>query len=240
MVTRTVSALALAVAVAACAPAPKKEVAQPVAPPPPAPEHVATDEREMSVQGDLGTIDQDELETVVSPHTGDVNTCFQQGQGRFRFLSGKVSFRARVLRDGSIKTFVPLSSTGNAETDRCIFRVVRALRYPSPKGAAEAEFEYAWQFRPKAPLKEWPAEQVEEAFQSRQADLAACAGRAKVELPAGLRVTFYVMPGGKVGSVGLSADGALDDKLADCVAARVATWRFKDPLGTVARATYQY
>jgi hypothetical protein len=112
------------------------------------------------------------------------------------------------------------------------------MHFARPKGGAEAEFNYSWDFRARAAVRDWGTDDPNSHFGKHLKDLAQCDKKGPV--PPGLRVTFFVAPGGKVTSVGVGADAPVDANYASCVALRVQSWKFDDPLGKIARATYQF
>jgi hypothetical protein len=115
---------------------------------------------------------------------------------------------------------------------------VRSMRFPSPHGGPEAEFTYSLAFRGKATLKPWTNDDVGSIFARHRDGLDACARKGNV--PPALRVTFFVSPGGKAAPVGVGADGAVDEAYGRCLIDEVARWKFADPRGTIARATYEF
>ena len=196
------------------------------------------DDDGMKVVGGLGTVEPESVDAAMEEHGAEVNQCYADGLARFRYLTGKLSVRARVARDGAVKSVTPLVPLGSHEVERCVIEVVKKLRFAPPRGGKEAEFEYAWEFRGRAPVTEWSARDVASAFAQHRGELRGCEHKGAV--PPGLRVTVYVGAAGKVGSAGVGADGLLDEAYASCVLAKVSGWRFTDPMGRVARATYQF
>ena len=59
-------------------------------------------------------------------------------------------------------------------------------------------------------------------------------------MPKTLRVVLFVAPGGVVPAASCAADDAVSDPYRDCIVAEVRKWKFPDPRGKVARATYRF
>jgi hypothetical protein len=196
---------------------------------------------EMKVQSSVGTLDQAAVEGPIGARANadTIQHCYRAGVAKFRFLDGKLGIKVRVQVDGAVKQVDITMPIGSFEVERCVADVIRGLRFGPPRGDAEAEFDYVWEFRSPAPVQYWEETDVGKVFLEHRAELKACGlggqgGKAaKGELP----VTFYVMPGGKVGSVSVGGLG-LEERRARCLADHVAKWRFSDPLGTVAHAVY--
>jgi len=229
----------LNVSLAGCGGAPPRPVeATPVsvAPRPPVEEERRDDE--VQIQGELGTLEQEQIDAGFRPELEAINACYHEAVAKLWYLSGALELRVRVTRDGGVKEATTVRPLGSFAVEKCILDRVRGLRFAHPKGNAEAEFNYTWNFRAKAAVKTWGNDDVGRAFDKHRAEIDACEKKGPV--PPGLRVTFFVAPGGKVTSVGVGADGPLADDYASCVIGRVQAWRFDDPLGKIARATYQF
>lgn len=195
-------------------------------------------EGEMEVRGDLGSLDLAAVEAVMVREQASIEQCYRKELAQFHYLGGKLEVRVRVGGNGAARRTLVTAPLGSIAVERCVVGIVRTLRFPAPEGAKEAEFAYAWEFRPAVALREWREEDVRDVFRRHLADLRSCERRGNV--PPKLRITVFVAAGGRVGSVGVGGDGALTDEYVRCVAAKVGAWRFPDPLGQVARATYRF
>jgi TonB family protein len=230
-------ASALLLLLAGCGATPKQEVAAPVAAAP-EPERKRDPDSEIQLQGELGQLEQEQIEGAFRPVNGQINACYQGGVEKLWYLGGTLELKVRVLKEGGVENVSTVTPLGNYDVERCVLGIVQRVSFPKPKGGAPAEFNYTWNFRAKAAIQEWGNDDVGDHFSKRRKELAVCEKKGPV--PPGLRVTFFVTPGGKVTSVGLGADAPLDEAYAQCVAGRVVTWKFNDPLGKIARATYQF
>lgn len=193
---------------------------------------------EIQVQGELGTLEQDQIDAVFNGKRAAVAACYDAGLAELWYLGGTLELKLRVARDGAVKSAQTVRSLGSWAVDRCLVGVGRGLRFPPPRGHAEAEVTYPLRFRGKATLKEWGRAEVGRVFAAHQKALDACAHAGNV--PPALRVTLFVGPGGRVGAAGLGADGPIEDKYGECVVREVGRWKFADPRGRIARATYEF
>ncbi|MSP63017.1 MAG: hypothetical protein EXR72_22310 [Myxococcales bacterium] len=194
---------------------------------------------QFKVQGVLGSLEPAVIEAGFKSGTAAVNACYREGVGKAWFLGGRFEIKARVVADGTVREAQGVAPLGNFEVEQCILRAVRGLRFATTSSSAgEAEVGYSWDFQPKAPLRRWDDSDVGRHFVRLAPKLKACVQSGPT--PLGLRVAFFVGPGGEVKSVGLGSDGPITPAYASCVRKRVTDWRFDDPLGRIARATYQF
>lgn len=234
------SLLALAVAAASGCGGGQKQAAAPVrrAPAPaPRPAESASAE-EFSVTGTMGTLDQDAVDQPFQLQGGEINRCYHDGAARLWYLGGKLELKVKVKHDGAVKEVATVTPLGNLSVERCVAEIVRGMHFAHPRGGSEAEFNYSWDFQARAAVRDWGTDDASSHFEKHRKDLKECVHRGPA--PSGLRVTFFVAPGGKVTSVGVGADSPVDDGYASCVAERVQTWKFDDPLGKIARATFRF
>jgi hypothetical protein len=234
----TARCAALVALLAGCAAEPKHvapppEVAEPVrAAPAPDPDN------EIQLQGELGTLEPSEIEEPFRKQGAPINACYAAAVEKFWYVGGALELKLRVLKDGAVKSVFVTRPLGNWDAERCVVAIASSMRLPAPRGNAEAEFSYSLQFRGRAPLRTWERGDVERVFDEHRARLDGCASKGNV--PPGLRVTFFVAPGGIAKSVGVGADAALEEGYGRCVADEVGRWHFEDPRGRIARATYEF
>ncbi|HEX2572821.1 MAG TPA: AgmX/PglI C-terminal domain-containing protein [Polyangia bacterium] len=222
---------------------------------------VAAGADEIKVQSSVGILDQAAVEGPIGARANadTIQNCYRAGVAKFRFLDGKLGIKVRVQVDGAVQQVDTTMPIGSFEVERCVADVIRGLRFGPPRGNAEAEFDYVWEFRSAAPVQYWEDSDVGKVFAEHRVELKACGlkgpgggdkgsggkggdgksggGKEGKAAQGEFPVTFYVMPGGKVGSVSVGGIG-LEERRARCLADHVAKWRFPDPLGTVAHAVY--
>jgi hypothetical protein len=217
------------------APPPVEPVRQTVAPQPPPPEP----EDEIKVSGTLGTLNDDEIAGPFKRRWDDITRCYGDAQSKLPYLGGRVEIKLRVGAQGELKkSFVSSSTMGSYEAEKCILGVARELTFSRPHGGNEAEFTYPLEFRGAKNVSEWDGSRVKPTVTKHKRELSACKQRGGA-LPAGLALTVYVAPGGKVTSAGVSADAPIDDAFAACLVDKTRLWRLDDPLGRIAKATVQ-
>jgi len=218
------------------APPPVEPVRQTVAPQPPPPEP----EDEIKVSGTLGSLNDEEIAGPFKRRWDDITRCYGDAQSKLPYLGGRVEIKVRVGSKGEPKkSFVSASTMGSYEAEKCILGVARELTFSRPHGGNEAEFTYPLEFRGAKNVSEWDGGRVKPAVSRHKRDLFVCKTRGTGALPAGLALTVYVAPGGKVTSAGVSADAPLDDAFAACLVEKTRLWRLDDPLGRIAKATVQ-
>jgi hypothetical protein len=180
--------------------------------------------QDFKVEGALGTLDDGAVQLAVQKHAAAIEACFKEQAGTKRYLGGAVALRLRVARDGSVKSVVARSELGSWEVEKCLVGIARKVTFARPRGG-EAEVELPLEFPPRSAPQEGDGEEL-----SRKLDLGRC-GRG----PAGVQVTAYVGPGGRVTSAGFSADAAFPDAWGDCAAARARALKLRDPRGKVVK-----
>jgi len=232
--------LIVAVFAGACAhkqaPPPVEPVRQTVAPQPPPPEP----EDEIKVSGTLGSLSDDEISGPFKRRWDDITRCYADAQAKLPYLGGRLEIKLRVGAKGELKkSFVSSSTMGNYQAEKCILAVARELAFSKPHGGPEAEFTYPLEFRGPRNVSEWDGGRVQPAVARHKRDVSQCKARGGGGLPAGLSLTVYVAPGGKVTSAGVSADAPLDDAFAACLVDKTRLWRLDDPLGRIAKATVE-
>jgi hypothetical protein len=223
---------------AAKAPPPKAAAPAPA----PEPERVAkpSADEEMVVEGTLGSLTDDEIAGPFQRRWSDISRCYTNEKQKLRYLGGKIELKVRVGAAGEPKSVHLQGSTvGSWDAERCILEIARSLTFSKPHGGKEAEFVYPIEFRSEAPVTAWAGDdkRVVAAMPRIKKDVAGCAQKGAARPPAGMVVTVYVGPGGKIASAGLHADAAVDETLASCVADKARAWRLFDPQGRMAKVS---
>ena len=188
------------------------------------------------ITGLMGTIRQDQVVGALEPRMNQFMRCLEPRLAEVEFLGGDVRLSFRIREDGSVLWVYPSATTlGDRAAERCVLEVASRARFPRPRGG-EAEFSWGFSFDPpddvRAPLA-WEPSRVTSALTTGGAALRARCGRA------GLRVTAYVAPGGRVLSAGASASDAESLAALDCVADGVRGWAMPDPGSYAAKVTFE-
>ena len=220
----------------------------------------------MKVEGTLGSIADEDIAQAWKTRWPDVARCSRAAQARLSYLTGTVQLKLRIGPDGIAKrAYVERSDLGNYEAERCVLEIARALQFPKPHGGSEAEFSFPIEVRarPSAPwVVAWEEARILPSVLRGKKDIGECKGDAPADvahaphkgkkhaatpptvartplkdLPAGLAMTLYIAPGGRVMSVGFAAEGPIDDTFAACLSDRAHKWKLDDPRSQIAKAT---
>ncbi|MFH2011017.1 MAG: AgmX/PglI C-terminal domain-containing protein [bacterium] len=200
--------------------------------PPPRPQD------DIQVQGLMGTIDANAVDKAFTAKRRAVSACRRQHIGNLSYVGGDVQLFFKIGMDG-VPTSVVLekSQLGHHEMEACILGVAKGLKFVKPKGGV-AEVRYTMTLANNGTdPKDWAAGKANKTLRKKRGALRACRTGRK---PAKFEVTFYVLPGGTVKTVGVASSEALPAGFAACVAKVVTALTFEDPLGAVARATYAF
>lgn len=194
----------------------------------------------MQVEGVVGELDSAGCDKVLAEHHADIKKCYDEVSERLFYLGGRMQLKLRIGPSGLPHSVAMIQSTvGNYEVEHCVTTVVQKMHFPQPKGG-DGELTYPVEFAARTPVGAWAPEKV--ASELKQAKFASCAGhkpKAGEHLATvhTMRATLYVGPGGKVTSVGFSAEEPIDDKVASCVAGKVRALQLDDPLGKMVKVS---
>jgi outer membrane biosynthesis protein TonB len=79
-----------------------------------------------------------------------INRCYQSALRYEPALAGKVSVRFAVVRTGYVKgVHVLENTTGNDSVERCVARVVKAIRFPRRRTGKSLRFTFPFVFAPQ-------------------------------------------------------------------------------------------
>jgi len=192
----------------------------------------------IQISGIKGTIDARAVERALGKKTRAVEACRNKHIGSLSYVGGEITFFFEIGMDGvPTKVFVEKSQLGHWQMEACILGVAKSLRFVKPKGG-KAEVRYTMALANNGTdAKDWDADKAKPTLRKKRGALRAC---RKGGQPKGFTLTFYVLPGGSVKTVGVTSSKPLPAGFAACVAKVVRALTFDDPLGSVARATYEY
>jgi hypothetical protein len=196
------------------------------------------DDDGIAIEGLDGTIDPHSVEVAVNGSIPSFAECFGARYGDLDVLSGEFTLGFRIARDGSVITARLLQSTvGDRETEHCIVRVARKVRFAKPNGGeAEASHSLAMELPDDVrPPVLWPVAKAQNLVSSNGGPaLKVRCGAESAEL----LVTAYVQRGGRAMAVGASGD--VEATALDCVADAVSGWRFADPGSYPAKVSFSF
>ena len=195
----------------------------------------------MQVEGIVGELDSGGCEKVLAAHHDEIKKCYAEATERLFYLGGRMELKLRIGANGVPRSVAMVSSSvGNYEVEHCVTAVLHKIHFPPPKGG-DGELTYPVEFAARTPVGAWSADKV--AAELKKAKLGSCIGRRphpgeKLAPVSAMRATLYVGPGGKVTSVGFSAEEPIDDKIAGCVANKARAVQLDDPLGKMVKVSY--
>ncbi len=194
----------------------------------------------MRVEGQLGSIDEAATKKTFAQLADQFQTCQTSGLKRIEYLSGDVKFFLRIGEDGKAKWgYLEKSTLGDIDTERCLMNIAMSTSWPAPDGG-EAEIQYdGLGFDPppsaRAPT-EWPSDKIATVLGKHSEALNKCAEAGK---GAKFNVTAYVVPGGKVQSVGVATDTKDGADQIDCIVSAVKAMKMPTPGSWAAKVTFQ-
>lgn len=163
------------------------------------------DEMKMKASGTMGTLDQSSIQDEINARLPAATDCFNREFSRLQYLGGKIKLLFRVNTSGRVKwLMVERSTVGSLAVEACIVGVMKRARFDAPSGG-EAEFGIPLAFGGGDPVMSLDG-RSKEARRVRRSCRKLMRGTGR-GAPAGLLVTIYVNPAGRISSAGLSAGG---------------------------------
>ncbi len=197
----------------------------------------------MEVSGILGSLDQSEIQTSLKPYLFGATRCFNKVSRRAPYLGGTLTFFFRISRDGQIKKLALNESTmGNFKVERCVYEALSKAVFAKPRGG-EAEFYYPMEFRAKRRIEEWNADLVQDALSENAEELFSYQEGAITNIldkPQGLTATFYLNRHGRIVSVGMTAEEALDEEFVERFIRNLKKLKFSHPKHGYAKVSYRW
>jgi len=100
--------------------------------------------------GSYGKIDAFVVRQKIKKDLPKINRCYESALRYEPELAGKVSVRFAVVRAGYVKgVHVIENTTGNAKVERCVARVVSAIRFPRRRTGKSLRFTFPFVFAPQ-------------------------------------------------------------------------------------------
>jgi len=86
----------------------------------------------------------------ISKDLPKINRCYESALRYEPALTGKVSVRFAVVRSGDVRGVQVIeNTTGNDHVERCVTRVVSAIRFPSRRTGKSLSFTFPFVFAPQ-------------------------------------------------------------------------------------------
>lgn len=100
--------------------------------------------------GSYGKIDAFVVRQKIRKDLPKINRCYESELRYEPELAGKVSVRFAVVRTGYVKgVHVVENTTGNDRVERCVARIVSALRFPRRREGKSLRFTFPFVFAPQ-------------------------------------------------------------------------------------------
>jgi hypothetical protein len=183
----------------------------------------------LSISGQLGSLDEGKVEDTFNRLLPKFGDCLAHGASRVEFIGGHVKFFVRIGTDGSAKwAYLPESTIGDRETERCMLSVAKSVRWPIPV-EGEGQAQKAFDFDPSPDVRDavpWGADRIAKTLVSARPKLGQCTAGA----PGRYHATVYVQTNGSALSAGVAPpDERGEGGAADCVVEVIKGMRFPSP-----------
>lgn len=191
------------------------------------------------VMAEVGGLDQREVKKNFESLLQKVGGCQggrRKANSKLDFLSGDVKVEVHVDTEGAVQAaFLPRSTLGDIETEKCILDAARAMSWPKPeggrKGIASNEFSLPQQGEREA--VPWSADKASGVLAKAKGALGSCKSGTKGTF----EVTMYIDTDGKVISAGVSQPDPAKPGAAQCIVDAVKGLKFSSPGGWPAKVT---
>ena len=199
----------------------------------------------MQIEGVVGELDATQVEKTLTEGRAELRKCYEDISGRLFYLGGKMEVKLLIAQTGKARSVAMLRSTvGSYEVERCVVSLMQKMAFPQPKGG-DGELTFPVEFAARTPVQAWQSDKIADAVHKALPTWKSCQSKGRKpkagEKSAGvasIRATLYVGPGGQVTSAGFSANDPIDDKVAGCLLDKVLALRLDDPLGKMAKVSY--
>lgn len=184
----------------------------------------------LGVEAEIGALDEGQVNAAFKKASPKLEKCFGSGTDRVPYLSGNVSFKIRVTKEGKARwIYVKDSTLGDRVTEDCMLTALRAVTWPTPVDGDEGLAESGFSFTPggdeRMPV-DWSPDQLGAPFKDAKPKLAKC----RSDVGAGpLKATLYVDTDGKPGSIGVSASDEKGEDAVRCVIDTLSALKFPSP-----------
>ena len=100
--------------------------------------------------GSSGQLDAFVVRQTIRKDLPRIHRCYESALRDEPELAGKVSVRFAVLRKGHVQAVQVIeNTTGNPAVERCVARVVGAIRFPSRRTGKSLRFTFPFVFAPQ-------------------------------------------------------------------------------------------
>lgn len=95
----------------------------------------------------IGSLSRAEVDAVVKSHLKQIKYCYQKEVQKTPSLTGKLTTRFTISKDGSVGTArVAKSTLENSSVDRCVLKTLFRMNFPQPRGGGHVMVTYPFSF----------------------------------------------------------------------------------------------
>ncbi|HVZ70754.1 MAG TPA: AgmX/PglI C-terminal domain-containing protein [Polyangia bacterium] len=106
-------------------------------------------ESEMSMSGDEGTLNAEDIEAAMNQHRAELIDCYSLGRRSARKAYGRAVLRCFVDGKGEVQDVAILESNiGNRAVEHCLIDIAIGVTLHAPAGRKATTFDYPIEFRP--------------------------------------------------------------------------------------------
>jgi TonB family protein len=109
------------------------------------------DSSQMTVSGDEGTLNSEDIEGVLHQHMGEILDCYRLARRTPQKVEGRVLLRFFVDAKGEVQDVsIVQSNLGNHVVERCLADIAVGVVFEPPTGHKPMSFDYPVEFRTRA------------------------------------------------------------------------------------------
>lgn len=202
-------------------------------------EHVQEEETGdgLQIEGMLGTIDERAVSRAFAGKNYDIEQCILGNVRAMPYVNGNMSFHFDIDADGKVTVKVLENTIGNHEVEECLLKVAESLDFGKPKGgSAKVDYPLSIPDRGNTP-ETWSGSRVRKEMKANRRAVNNC---KKSGEPNAFTLYFYILPGGRMTSLGVFAQNGVPAGFASCVFDVLKDVTFPDTFGNVAKVKYKF
>jgi hypothetical protein len=191
-----------------------------------------------SIHGEVGALDEDETKKAFGKARPSIDGCLARANDglSYEVVAGDVEVVVRVANDGSVRfTYATSSTIGRHDTERCILEALARQTWPRPEGGEDGIASTSYSIEPAGrEAVEWSPGDLGPQGSTLKDKLRACQSEAGT---AGLSVTMYIDPDGKLLSAGVASADEHGLDAARCALDAARSQRYPSPGSYPAKVT---
>ena len=192
---------------------------------------------DVQIEGLLGTIDEQVVANAFAKKRYQIEQCILGHVRAMTYVTGKMNLHFDVAADGTVTVKVLDNTVGNYKVEECLLKLAKTLHFGKPKGG-KAKVDYPLSIPSRGtPHVTWGKGKVKKEVRSKRRAIKKC---RKGRRPKKFTLHFYVLPGGRMTSLGVHAKKGVPSGFAACVFNALKGVTFPDTFGKVAKVTYKF